>query len=84
MDSSTEGNECNFLSILYVLLQYLMCTLSNRKYLMNAKNINGLAQWLSDKESTCNAGDVGSTPGSEDSLEEGGATHSSILARQVQ
>ena len=30
---------------------------------MNAKNINGLAQWLSDKESTCNAGDVGSTPG---------------------
>ena len=51
---------------------------------MNAKNINGLPQWFTDKESTCNAGDVGSTPGSEDSLEEGRATHSSILARQVQ
>ena len=48
------------------------------------KKINGLPQWLSDKESTCKAGDVGSTPGSEDSLEEGRATHSSILARQAQ
>ena len=32
------------------------------------------------KESTCNAGDPGSIPGLEDPLEEGMATHSSILA----
>ena len=31
-------------------------------------------------ESTCNAGDLGSTPGWEDPLEEGTATHSSVLA----
>jgi len=31
------------------------------------------------KESTCNAGDPGLIPGSEDSLEEGRTTHSSIL-----
>ena len=33
-----------------------------------------------DKESTCNAGDLGSTMGWEDPLEKGTATHSSILA----
>ena len=32
------------------------------------------------KESTCNAGDLGSTPGLGRSLEESLATHSSILA----
>ena len=32
------------------------------------------------KESTCNAGDLGSIPGWEDPLEKGTATHSSILA----
>ena len=32
------------------------------------------------KESACNAGDPGLTPGSEDLLEKGKATHSSILA----
>ena len=32
------------------------------------------------KESTCNVGDLGSTLGWEDPLEEGMATHSSILA----
>ena len=31
------------------------------------------------KESTCNAGDLGSIPGWEDSLEEGMANHSCIL-----
>ena len=35
------------------------------------------------KESACNAGDMGSIPGSEDLLEEGMATHSSILAWQT-
>ena len=41
-----------------------------------------IPQWLSGKESTCNAGDtedVGLIPGSEDPLEKGMATHSSIL-----
>ena len=32
------------------------------------------------KESACNAGDMGSIPGLERSLEKGKATHSSILA----
>jgi len=32
------------------------------------------------KESACKAGDLGSTPGLEDPLEKGKATHSSILA----
>ena len=32
------------------------------------------------KKSTCNAGDLGSVPGSEDFLEKGMAAHSSILA----
>ena len=44
-----------------------------------------LPWWLSSKKSTCNAGDSGSTPGGgwweggEDPLEEGMATHSSIV-----
>ena len=32
------------------------------------------------KESTCNAGDLGSIPGLEDPLEKGKATHSRILS----
>ena len=42
--------------------------------------------WLSGKESSCNSGvsgDVGSIPGLEDPLEEGMATHSSILAWRI-
>ena len=35
------------------------------------------------KESTCNVGDLGSIPGLEDPLEEGMATHSSILAWRI-
>ena len=31
------------------------------------------------KESSCNAGDLGSIPGGEDPLEKGMATHSTIL-----
>ena len=45
-----------------------------------------LPQWLRGKESTCNAratGDVGSSLGQEDPLEEGMATHSSILAWKI-
>ena len=39
-----------------------------------------LPWWLSGKESTCQAGDAGSIPGSGRSLEDEMATHSSILA----
>ena len=35
------------------------------------------------KESTCNAGDLGSTLGWEDPLEKGKAPHSSILAWRI-
>ena len=45
-------------------------------------NLRRLPQWLSGKESTCktgDAGDMGLIPGSGRSLEEGMATHSSIL-----
>ena len=35
------------------------------------------------KEFTCNAGDTGSIPRSEDPLEKGMATHSSILAWRI-
>ena len=38
---------------------------------------------LSGKESTCQAGDAGSTPRLEDPLEEETATHSSILAWKI-
>ena len=42
--------------------------------------IMGFSGGSDGKESTCNAGDLGSTPGLGRSLEEGMATHSSILA----
>ena len=35
------------------------------------------------KESTCNVGDLDSIPGLEDPLEEGMATHSSILTWRI-
>ena len=35
------------------------------------------------KESSCYEGDLGSTPGWEDALEKGKATHSSILAWRI-
>ena len=43
----------------------------------------GLLRWLSGKESTCNAGDLGSIPGSGRSSEKEMATHSSILACKI-
>ena len=48
--------------------------------------VNGLPQWLSGKESTCNAGDTGDSsliPGWEDPLEEGMTTYSSISAGRI-
>ena len=46
---------------------------------------NGLPPWLIDKEPTCNAGagDQSSIPSWADLLEEGMATHSSILAWRI-
>ena len=38
---------------------------------------------INGKESACNAGDLGSTLGSEDPLEKGIATHSNILAWRI-
>ena len=49
-------------------------------------HLNGLPQWLSSKESACNAGDpgdAGSILGQEDPLEKEMATHSSILAWEI-
>ena len=46
----------------------------------------GLPQWLSSKESTCTAGDTGTAGlilGSEDPLEKGLATYSSIVAWRI-
>ena len=40
----------------------------------------GLPTWLSGKESACQVGDVCSTLGREDPLEEKMTTHSGILA----
>ena len=45
-------------------------------------NFKGLPWWLSGKESSCNAGDMDSIPGSEDPLK-GMATHSSVLAWRI-
>ena len=46
--------------------------------------VSGLPWWLRGQESTCNAGDAGLIPGSEDPLQKEMATHStSILARRI-
>ena len=42
-----------------------------------------LPRWLNDKESACQAGDVGSIPGSGRSPGEGNATHSSLFAWEI-
>ena len=43
----------------------------------------GFLRGSDGKESTCSAGDPGSTPGAERSLEKGMATHSSVLAWRI-
>ena len=58
------------------------------KHLFTSANIFtfGLPWWLNAEEPTCNAGDMRDTgliPGSERSLGEGVATHSSILAWRI-
>ena len=59
--------------------------------MLTGKQVFGLPQWLSSKESTCNAGDPEDTVsetrarslGREDPLEEEMATHSSILVWRI-
>ena len=46
-------------------------------------NHSGFPGSSDGKESACNAGDVGLTPGQEDPLEKKMATHSSILAWEI-
>ena len=44
------------------------------------KGIGRVPGGSDDQKSTCSGGDPGSIPGSEDPLDKGMATHSSILA----
>ena len=53
---------------------------------MHCRDRFGLPQWLSGKETACNAGDTGDTDlilGSGSSLEEGMATNASILICRI-
>ena len=61
------------------LLSYVCPTLFITKYGINL----GFAGGSDGKESTCNVGDLGLIPGLGRSLEEGMATHSSILVRRI-
>ena len=46
-------------------------------------NFMGFPNGSDDKEAICNVGDLGSIPDWKESLEEGMATHSSILAWRI-
>ena len=54
-----------------------------RRALAIAMNNYKEYQWLSSKESTCNAGDMGLILGLRRSPEEGNGNHSSILAWRI-
>ena len=54
-----------------------------RKKKKKAQNRMGFPGGSVDKESACNAGDLGLIPGLGGSLEKGMATHSSILAWRI-
>ena len=47
------------------------------------QDFQGFPGGSDSKESACNEGDLSSIPGLEDTLEEGMATHSSILAWRI-
>ena len=57
-----------------VCVQYFRYSFDPSEY------IQGFPRGSDDKDSTCNAGNLGSILGWEDPMEEGMATHSSILA----
>ena len=52
-------------------------------YYLAITKLPGLTFWLSGKDSTFQAGDVGSIPGSDDPLEKEMATHSNILTWEI-
>ena len=78
---------------MYILLQFLKYELKRtgecillQFFKEQLKRSRGLPQWLGSKDFAYSAGDagvMGSVPGSEDPLEEGMATHSSILAEKI-
>ena len=51
--------------------------------LVSSSGSYGFLRWFSNKESTCNTGDLGLIPGSERSPAEGKDTHSNILAWKI-
>ena len=62
------------------------CRKCKRMCLLHSRRQEGLAWWLSDKESACNAGNEGDwvrSLGREDPLEKEMAIHSSILAWKI-
>ena len=65
---------------------HLELSLYNFSYYSSSNVTRGLPQWLSSKESACNAGDK-ETPvpslGQEDLLDEEMVTHSSDLAQKI-
>ena len=63
------------MNTLHHILLFSIFLISNQK-----KHIPSASE---GKEPACNAGDPGSIPGLEDPLEEGMATHSSILAWRI-
>ena len=61
-------------------------TMRGAIFIILIMSLLGLPQWLSGKESACNAGATGNAgliPGFEDPLEEGMAIHSGILAWRI-
>ena len=63
-------------------IEFHKCDISVRKQLPNKQHM-GFPGGSDCEESACNAGDLHSIPGSEDALEKGKATHSSILAWRI-
>ena len=61
----------------------LPCMDSGSHCLCQLRYMNGFPGGSDGKASTCNARDLGSIPGWEDSLEKEMATHSSILAWKI-
>ena len=60
-----------------MLFKFAFNILSNKFYFSVAYTVLGLPGWLGNKESACNAGDLGSVPGAGRSLGGGHGTHSS-------
>ena len=74
-----------FIYVFMYISFYLSIHLSALSIYLLCLSIWGLSQWLSGKESTCNARDTGPEfdLGLEDPLEEEMATRSSILAWRI-